>query len=487
MKENSPDTNPDAIKASRAILSLPERFYDRVQAAKFPQHILRFRNDKAAQYVGLKDLSDDDWIAHFGRFEPLPNNLLAPLALRYHGHQFRSYNPHLGDGRGFLFAQFYNASTEQLLDLGTKGTGQTPWSRSGDGRLTLKGAVRELLAAELLEARGVPTCRIFSIVETGEALQRNDEPSPTRAAAMVRLSHSHIRFGMFQRLAYHEDHEGVLILARYCAKHFYPQLQSLDDRELLEGLLTCAADRMATTCAGWMAAGYVHGVLNTDNMNITGESFDYGPWRFLPYVDQMFTAAYFDHGRLYAYARQPGAVLWNLARLAECFLPWITTERASAILDRFTPICLDRWAQHLLLLLGVQSQSAEQDEHTLTTTLQYLENRRLPYDQFLFDWHGGTAARERAMQSPNAHLYDGEDFDAFWDAIQAHPPLKTSVIDDEYFQEGIAASCHIDIVEALWDAIDQRDDWAPLYQHVLRLRKSTLRQPPSWRKDHETI
>lgn len=476
MQENTPDASAQTSKPSRAILRLPQRFYDPVHAAAFPQHLLRFRNDRAAQIVGLDVLSDAEWIAHFGRFEPLENNLTTPLALRYHGHQFRSYNPHLGDGRGFVFAQFYNERTHQLLDLGTKGTGQTPWSRGGDGRLTLKGAVRELLAAELLEARGVPTCRILSIVETGEALRRQDEPSPTRAAAMVRLSHSHIRFGMFQRLAYHEDHEGILILARYCAQHFYPQLQEKEDRKLLEGLLECAVDRMATTCAGWMAAGYVHGVLNTDNMNITGESFDYGPWRFLPYVDQRFTAAYFDHGGLYAYARQPGAVLWNLARLAECFLPWISTERASAIVDGFTPMCLDRWATHFLLLLGVQSQSAQQDEHTLTSTLQYLENQRVPYDQFLFDWHGGHAARARAEQSPNARYYEGEDFDAFWDAIGAHPPIDPPVLEPAYLQEGIAASCHIDVVESLWHAIDQEDNWAPLHQHILRIRKSALQR-----------
>lgn len=477
MKENSPDATARIARPSTAIYQLDDRFYDRVEAAEFPQHILRFRNDCAAKSIGLKTLSDAEWIAHFGRFEPIEGTLQQPLALRYHGHQFRSYNPHLGDGRGFLFAQFFQVSTGRLLDLGTKGTGQTPWSRSGDGRLTLKGAVRELLAAELLQARGVPTCKILSIVETGEALQRHDEPSPTRAAALVRLSHSHIRFGAFQRLAYHDDQEGIQQLGRYCAKHFYPDLIDADAPALFEGLLEHCVDRMATTCAGWMAAGYVHGVLNTDNMNITGESFDYGPWRFLPYVDQMFTAAYFDHGRLYAYARQPGAVLWNLARLAECFLPWMSTERASAILDRFTPLALDRWAQHFLRLLGVASCNPAQDEHTLATTMQYLETRQVPYDQFLFDWHGGVHAKDRAMQSPNAHLYTGEDFDAFWDVLQSHPPLEAPVIDPAYFTEGIAASCHIDVVENLWRAIDERDDWEPLYQHILRLRNSRVHMP----------
>src|SRR5690606_36931330 len=138
---------------------LGSEFADPVTAADFPQTFLRFRNDRAAASVGLDQLSDAEWIAHFGRFQPLPENLPTPLAQRYHGHQFRVYNPELGDGRGFIFAQMREAGTGRLLDLGTKGSGQTPWSRQGDGRLTLKGGVREVLATALLEALGVPTSK----------------------------------------------------------------------------------------------------------------------------------------------------------------------------------------------------------------------------------------------------------------------------------------------------------------------------------------
>src|SRR5690606_19132224 len=129
--------------------------------------------------VGLEALDDAEWISHFGGFRPLPDNLERPLALRYHGHQFRVYNPEIGDGRGFLFAQIRDGAG-RLLDLGTKGSGVTPYSRQGDGRLTLKGAVREVLATEMLEALGVYTSKTFSVVETGEQLWRGDEPSPTR-------------------------------------------------------------------------------------------------------------------------------------------------------------------------------------------------------------------------------------------------------------------------------------------------------------------
>ncbi|HTM96921.1 MAG TPA: protein adenylyltransferase SelO family protein, partial [Croceibacterium sp.] len=180
------------------ILTIADWLADPAEPARFPTHELRFRNRRWDKTVGLDSLSDDAWIGHMARFDPLPDNLPHPLALRYHGHQFRVYNPEIGDGRGFTFAQLRDGAKEQggrLLDLGTKGSGLTPYSRTADGRLTLKGAVREILATEMLEALGVNTSKTFSVVETGEELVRGDEPSPTRSAVLVRLSHSHIRIG----------------------------------------------------------------------------------------------------------------------------------------------------------------------------------------------------------------------------------------------------------------------------------------------------
>ena len=184
--------------------ALGDAFFDIVAPAPFPEHVIRYRNDRAARTVGLDTLTDAEWIAHFGRFEPLPGSFPAPLALRYHGHQFGSYNPELGDGRGFLLAQLRD-DRGRLLDFGTKGSGQTPWSRFGDGRLTLRGGVREVLATELLEALGVDTSKSFSLIETGETLERHDEAPPIRGAVLTRLSHSHIRIGSFQRLLYLEE------------------------------------------------------------------------------------------------------------------------------------------------------------------------------------------------------------------------------------------------------------------------------------------
>ena len=173
-----------AYRPDPRLPGLGPEFADPVAAADFPQTLLRFRNNRAAASVGLETLSDTEWVAHFGRFQSLPRNIETPLAQRYHGHQLRVYNPNLGDGRGFTFAQMREVRTNRLLDLGTKGSGVTPWSRRGDGRLTLKGGVREVLATAMLEALGVPTSKSFSLIETGENLTRGDEPSPRAPASL---------------------------------------------------------------------------------------------------------------------------------------------------------------------------------------------------------------------------------------------------------------------------------------------------------------
>ena len=302
---------------------LPElgpEFFDVVTPARFPKHVLRFRNQPWAERIGLGTLDAAEWERHFAAFAPLPANLEDALALRYHGHQFRVYNPHLGDGRGFVFAQLLDAG-DRLLDLATKGSGQTPWSRQGDGRLTLKGGVREVLATEMLEALGVYTSKSLSLFETGEELYRNDEPSPTRSAVLVRLGHSHIRFGTFQRYAYLNDVARLRQLVDFTIRHYTPEALAVPESERPAALLDTVCTRSAALAASWMVAGFVHGVLNTDNMNVTGESFDYGPYRFLPTYDPAFVAAYFDSHGLYAFGQQPTMVRWNVERLADALTP----------------------------------------------------------------------------------------------------------------------------------------------------------------------
>jgi uncharacterized protein YdiU (UPF0061 family) len=239
-----------AYRPDPKLAELGPEFADPVRAEAFPKTILRFRNDRAATTVGLDTLTDEEWIAHFGRFEPLPGNLDPPLAQRYHGHQFRVYNPEIGDGRGFTFAQLREAGSGRLLDLGTKGSGRTPWSRSGDGRLTLKGGIREVLATGMLEALGVDTSRSFSLIETGEGLERGDEPSPTRSSVLVRLSHSHVRFGSFQRHAFFERGDRITALTDYVIANYYRSW-----RARTTGPRPCCR-RWSRARPGWRRAGW---------------------------------------------------------------------------------------------------------------------------------------------------------------------------------------------------------------------------------------
>jgi uncharacterized protein YdiU (UPF0061 family) len=444
--------SPQAYRPDPRILDLGNAFYDPVAAADFPQTILRYRNDRAAAQVGLDRLNDAEWIRHFGRFSSLPDNLERPLALRYHGHQFRVYNPDIGDGRGFLFAQLRDGR-DRLMDLGTKGTGPTPWSRSGDGRLTLKGGVREILATEMLEALGVETSRTFSLIETGEALTRGDEPSPTRSAVMVRLSHGHIRIGTFQRLAYLRDDENMTRLIAYVLRTYYGE-DAGDDAP--QRLLAHVVQRTARLAASYMAAGFVHGVLNSDNINVTGESFDYGPWRFNPTWDPAFTAAYFDHQGLYAFGRQPEAIHWDAMQLAVSLRTVSEAQPLIDVLETFADYYQPAVSSAILWRLGFAPKNPAEDLALIQAIEPALRETGVQVDRFFHDCF--------AIGIPDSY---GPAFVAARAMLATYTPRKAR---SDYWT-GEPCSMLIDEVEAIWSAIDERDDWAPLYTKVARIRE----------------
>lgn len=443
-----------AFTPQQAILELGDAFYDRVHAARFPQTILRFRNDRAAVEVGLDLLSDEQWIAHFGRFEPLPGGLQEPLALRYHGHQFRVYNPEIGDGRGFLFAQMTD-DRGRLMDLGTKGSGQTPYSRFGDGRLTLKGGVREILATEMLEALGVETSRTFSLIETGEELHRGDEPSPTRSAVLVRLNHGHIRIGTFQRLAYSQDIENLRRLTGYVLRHYYGE-EAGDDAP--GRLLAHVAARTARMAGQFMAAGFVHGVLNSDNINVTGESFDYGPWRFAPNWAPAFTAAYFDQSGLYSFGRQPEAIYWDVMQLASSLRLIAEEEPLIAAMEVFPEVFQREVATAMLWRLGVVPRGPEHDRPLIGAIEAALVASEVPIDRFFFDGFGGTL--------PESYGDPFADLRALLAPYQPHKPR-----DHAYWSDLAPCAMLIDEVEAIWAAIAKDDDWSLLEAKVAAIRR----------------
>lgn len=443
-----------AFTPQQAILELGPAFYDPVSAARFPQTILRFRNDRAAAEIGLEGLSDEQWIAHFGRFEPLPGALTEPLALRYHGHQFRVYNPEIGDGRGFLFAQMTDRQG-RLMDLGTKGSGQTPYSRFGDGRLTLKGGVREILATEMLEALGVETSRSFSLIETGEELHRGDEPSPTRSAVLVRLSHGHIRIGTFQRLAYSQETENIAKLTAYVLRHYYGE-EAGDDAP--RRLLAHVARRTARMAGRFMASGFVHGVLNSDNINVTGESFDYGPWRFAPSWAPRFIAAYFDQAGLYSFGRQPEAIYWDVMQLASSLRLIAEEEPLIEAMDVFPETFQREVAEAMLWRLGLVPRGTDDDRALVGAIERALVETGTPIDRFFFDGFGGTL--------PESY---GEPFADLRTRLAHFTPRKPR--DHPYWSDPAPCSMLIDEVESIWTAIAADNDWSLLNAKVAAIRR----------------
>lgn len=450
------------FRPERAIEQVADFLADPVKAADFPKAILRFRNDRAAAELGLDALSDDDWIKHFGRFEPLPGSLPQPLALRYHGHQFRVYNPDIGDGRGFLFAQM-RADRERLMDFGTKGSGQTPYSRFGDGRLTLKGAVREILATEMLEALGVETSRTFSVVETGEELHRGDEPSPTRSAVLIRLSHGHIRIGSFQRLAVLGEEDHLRRLTAYALRQYYGE-DAGDDPEAPVRLVRLVVARTARLAASYMAAGFVHGVLNSDNINISGESFDYGPWRWTPTFDPNFTAAYFDEQGLYAFGRQAEAIHWDVVQLANSLLPIADRDALVEAIGGYAPAFRKAIVERMLWRLGVKRRTEREDMAAVTAMETALFASKVEIDRFYFDWAGG-----KLRPTANPDLYANEYFQPLTRALESYEPARS--FDHPYWHSQNPCSMHIEEVEAIWAPIAESDDWSRLENKVSQIRQ----------------
>jgi uncharacterized protein YdiU (UPF0061 family) len=211
-----------------------------------------------------------------------------------------------------------------------------------------------------------------------------------------------------------------------------------------------------------MAAGFVHGVLNTDNINVTGESFDYGPWRFLPHYDPGFTAAYFDETGLYAFGRQPDALLWNLYRLAECLLPLAPQDLLEQALASFEPALHREFAQAVLRRLGLQSRGFEHDGALAKTLWTFLHETRAPFEQTFFDWYGGVLSSQRAEKSSSASYYAHESFQVFRTILSDFSPSPGIKPTHSYFERPAPCTMLIDEVEAIWSPIAAEDDWSLL-------------------------
>jgi uncharacterized protein YdiU (UPF0061 family) len=454
-----------------ALENLGGDYYDIVAAAEFPEHRLRFRNNRLLPLLGLERdrVTDDHFIEAFGLFE----SVRPLLALRYHGYQFGQYNPDLGDGRGFLYGQTRGIDG-YLYDFGTKGSGRTPHSRTADGRLTLKGGVREVLAAEALHQLGVTTSRCLSLIETGESLWRGDEPSPTRSSVMVRFSRSHIRFGTFERLHYFQRADLIAKLLDHVIAIYYPHL---DSRSPEKYILFYAelVQRVAQLAAQWMAAGFCHGVLNTDNMSITGESFDYGPYAFIPTYNLDFTAAYFDYSGRYCYGNQPGICKLNLDLLQVPLRMVADKSELEAGLNQFPEYYYAAYRQLMIQKLGFVELSDPDAEELVGQTVRLLQETQIGYHAFfaelteLFNPQWREKA-ENVLQGASFSLLEWEQWRKFYyhllnelsraemekmrDRLNFHNP-KTALLRP--------------IIEEVWEAIAQEDNWQPFYDLLNRI------------------
>ena len=341
------------------------------QPAKAPQPGLLKLNHALAKELGIAaDALDSPAGAQLFSGNRLPQGA-APIAQAYAGHQFGGYSPQLGDGRALLLGEVIDTHGRRR-DIAFKGSGRTPFSRGGDGKAALGPVLREYLIGEAMHALGVPTTRALAAVTTGESVLRESGPLP--GAMLTRVAASHIRVGTFQFVAAQRDPEGLRRLADYVIQRHDPELTGQPDRYL--GLLRAASEAQASLIARWMNVGFIHGVMNTDNMTLSGETIDYGPCAFMDHYDPATVFSSIDSSGRYAYANQPGIAQWNLARLAETLLPLIDedAERSIALASEVIKEFPARYQQHWLAGMRAKLGLTTEQPDDLTLANDFLES-----------------------------------------------------------------------------------------------------------------
>ncbi len=331
-------STPDSPHFDTSFASLPERFYSYTQPVAVANATAIINNPKLAQELGI----DPCWLDSDEALQVLAGNQTAmgsaPMAQAYAGHQFGSFSPQLGDGRAHLLGEIVTPSGERF-DLQLKGSGPTPYSRRGDGRSPLGPVIREYLMSEAMATLGVPTTRSLAAVATGETVMRQ---GPAPGAVLTRIAPSHIRVGSFEYFAMKGDDEAVKSLADYCLKRHFSDLVGHPQAYLL--LLNAVIERQAKLIAQWQGFGFIHGVMNTDNMLICGATVDYGPCAFMDQFDPKKVFSSIDRQGRYRYNQQPGIGQWNLARLTQALLPLLNKDEDQGLADARQ--ALDNYVKH---------------------------------------------------------------------------------------------------------------------------------------------
>jgi serine/tyrosine/threonine adenylyltransferase len=346
---------------------LPEGFFARLAPTRVREPRLIKLNEALARELRIDParLASPEGVAVLAGNDVPPN--AESLSMAYAAHQFGNFVPQLGDGRAVLLGEVIDAHGKRR-DIQLKGSGPTPFSRRGDGRAALGPVLREYIVSEAMTALGIPTTRSLAVVATGETVWRE---TPLQGAVLTRVASSHIRIGTFQFFAVREDIESLRTLAGYVIARHYPDAASSPNpvRAMLDGVIARQADLIAK----WLCIGFIHGVMNTDNMTVSGETIDYGPCAFMDAYNPRQVYSSIDEMGRYAYGNQPTIAQWNLARLAETLLPLLSdTEdaamaEAQAALDTFAPLCQEAYAKGLRAKLGLSEE--REGDHALTQDL----------------------------------------------------------------------------------------------------------------------
>lgn len=358
---------------------LPENFYSRVTPARVPNpELIKWNRDLARQLgAQTESLSDRELAEFFTGQKLLPGS--EPIALVYAGHQFGQFVHQLGDGRALLMGEVVDPSGRRH-DLQLKGSGRTPYSRGGDGKAPLGPVLREYLVSEALHHLGLPATRSLAAATTGERVFR-DGALP--GAILTRVASSHIRVGTFEYFAARRDLPSLKRLAEYSIQRHYPEIQNEPEAHLL--FFREVGRAQVELVTSWMALGFIHGVMNTDNTSISGETIDFGPCAFMDEFrsDRVFSSI--DQMGRYSYSNQPQIILWNLSRLGDCLVllaghePRTTVERLNRELDALRTLSEERLASKMLKKLGILKDIQPQDRELVREWLHHLETQRLDY------------------------------------------------------------------------------------------------------------
>lgn len=352
---------------------LPERFFSRVNPTPVAKPGLIKINHALALELGFDpSVLESAEGVHILAGNQVPPDA-EPIAQAYTGHQFGYLNPRLGDGRAILLGEVIDRNGIRR-DIQLKGPGRTPYSRSGDGRAALGPVLREYLVSEAMYHLGIKTTRTLAAVTTGQPVYRE---TALPGAVLTRVAASHIRIGTFEYFRVNNDNEGLKILADYVIQRHYPDIQSVDEPYL--ALLEVVMYAQAQLVSSWLQVGFIHGVMNTDNMSVSGETIDYGPCAFMDIYDPATVFSSIDREGRYAYGNQGAIALWNLTRFAECLLPLLddnieaAVQKAEAVLGDFSGIFNDFWLAGMGRKIGLSKTSAD-DEKLIVDFLQLLRD-----------------------------------------------------------------------------------------------------------------